>query len=292
MARPHRPLPASLPATFSLATAAKAGVGEGRLRADDLTRPCRGVRSRRPVTSLWDVVLALAEVLPAEAVFSHSTALLLQRLPNAGLGSAVHVTTPPGSVRVNRTAVIAHRARIGRTSVLRGVRVSDPAAAWAALGHLAPLDELVALADAIAYRHTSLEPLAAEVDLAQGRRGARRLREAMGLARLGAESVMETKARLLMVRAGLAEPELNVDILDGATGEWLARADFVWREQRVVVEYEGDHHRTDRAQWRADIARRRLLEEAGWRVILITADDVLRRPEQLVAMLRAALRAE
>jgi len=289
MARRHRALPDCLPVTFSVATAKRAGVGEGRLRADDLSHPCHGMRSRRPVASVWDVVLALAEVLPAEAVFSHSTALLLQGLPNAGLGPAVHVTTPPRSVRVNRAGVIAHRARIGRTTMLRGVRVSDPAAAWAAIGDLAPLDDLVVIADAVARRHGSLDPLVAEVALAQGRRGARRLREAIGLARLGAESVMETRARLLMVRAGLAEPELNVDILDDETGEWLARSDFVWREQRVVVEYEGDHHRTDSAQWRADIARRRLLEEAGWRVILITADDVLRRPEQLVALLRTAL---
>ena len=33
------------------------------------------------------------------------------------------------------------------------------------------------------------------------------------------------------------------------SGQWLSDSDFVWRQQRVVAEFDGDHHRTDRAQW-------------------------------------------
>ena len=100
---------------------------------------------------------------------------------------------------------------------------------------------------------------------------------------------METRARLVMVRAGLPEPQLNRDVHHPVTGEWLGRPDFVWQEQRVIAEFDGDHHRSDRAQWQADIVRKRLLEDAGWRVIIYTADDVLRHPYRLVASLRAAL---
>ncbi len=106
----------------------------------------------------------------------------------------------------------------------------------------------------------------------------------------GGESVMETRARLLMLDAGLPEPELNRDVLFEHAG-WLACPDFSWPGLNVAVEYDGDHHRTDRRQWQRDIARRRLLQEEGWTVIVITADDVLRTPAHMVAMIRDALAA-
>ena len=84
---------------------------------------------------------------------------------------------------------------------------------------------------------------------------------------------METLARLLFVRAGLPEPQLNADILD-RRDHWLACVDLYWPESRLVVEYEGDLHRTDRARWQAEIRRRRRIEAAGYHVVQVTADDL------------------
>jgi len=39
----------------------------------------------------------------------------------------------------------------------------------------------------------------------------------------------------------------------------------------------------------SDIVRWRRLQEADWRVVLLTADDVLRHPDRLVGSVRAAL---
>ena len=99
---------------------------------------------------------------------------------------------------------------------------------------------------------------------------------------------METRARLAFVEAGLPEPELNATV-SGPDGHFLARVDFLWREAGVVVEYEGDQHRTDRRQWQNDIARVRLLEESGVRVIRITSLDLFdaSRLRVLVALLRS-----
>lgn len=99
---------------------------------------------------------------------------------------------------------------------------------------------------------------------------------------------METRARLAFVEAGLPEPELNATV-SGPDGHFLARVDFLWREAGVVVEYEGDQHRTDRRQWQNDIARVRLLEESGLRVIRITSLDLFdaSRLRVLVALLRS-----
>ena len=84
---------------------------------------------------------------------------------------------------------------------------------------------------------------------------------------------MESRARLHFGRAGLPEPELNAEVF-AEDGNFVARADFLWRDARVIVEYEGDHHRTDRRQWQSDIQRTRLLESLGWRVLRITAADL------------------
>ena len=81
---------------------------------------------------------------------------------------------------------------------------------------------------------------------------------------------MESRTRLLFVRSGLPEPELNAAIVDAA-GEWLAFGDFVWRDRRVVAEFDGDHHRTDRRQWQIDVARREAVQEAGWTYLQLTA---------------------
>ncbi len=78
---------------------------------------------------------------------------------------------------------------------------------------------------------------------------------------------------LMFVGAGLPEPELNADVHDDH-GQWILCADFLWRAQRVVAEYQGDHHRVDRRQWQFDVARRRLAEANSWTVVDITAHDV------------------
>ena len=120
-----------------------------------------------------------------------------------------------------------------------------------------------------------------------GRRGARRMRAAIALLEPRADSPMETRLRLLLLRAGLGRPVANQDVV--VDGGWLARPDLSYPDLRIAIEYDGDHHRTNRRQWQRDIGRRRVLEDAGWLVIVVTADDVLRRPEQLVERVRCAI---
>jgi very-short-patch-repair endonuclease len=55
----------------------------------------------------------------------------------------------------------------------------------------------------------------------------------------------------------------------------------------VAVEYDGDHHRTDRRQYARDQRRLRRLEELGWIVIRVIAED---KPEDVLRRVRAALR--
>ena len=61
-----------------------------------------------------------------------------------------------------------------------------------------------------------------------------------------------------------------------------------WEEFGVAVEYDGDHHRTDRRQYVKDMTRLRMLEQLGWLVIRVIAED---RPEEWLARVVAALRS-
>ena len=85
---------------------------------------------------------------------------------------------------------------------------------------------------------------------------------------------------------GLPEPVLDAQIVD-AHGIRIAIADAAYPAYRVVVEIEGDHHRTDRAQWTRDIDRQADLAAAGWEVVRLTAAHI--RGGRAAPRVRAAL---
>jgi hypothetical protein len=148
--------------------------------------------------------------------------------------------------------------------------------------------ELIALGDYFVGRSglATIDDLAAEVH--SGMRGARRARAALERIRVGAESAMETYVRLAVVDAGFPEPELNLDVHD-EQGIFLGRVDFAWPDQKIALEYDGDHHR-DREQYRRDQRRGNGFTAGGWLVIHATAADA-GRPAVLLERLRQAFAA-
>ena len=300
MARPRPPLPPGLAGlTFAVAQARELGVPPHRLRpGGDVHTVTRAVRAPGPPTTLDRYAADVAVGLPLPFAFSHLTAARLWRLPVPHPwrpGEPLHVTRPTAGAQVRRPEVVGHRGLESRTVVLlRGVPVTGPAWTWSDLSALPGfgVDDLVVAGDAFVARDASLLEELRDVSMVPGgRRGARALRTAVELVRVGSGSPMETRARLVFARAGLPEPELNATVLAVEDGQFLARVDFLWREARVVVEYEGDHHRTDRRQWQQDIARTRLLEAQGWTVVRITAADLAdaRLRRELVALLSRLL---
>ncbi|MFD5215412.1 endonuclease domain-containing protein [Microbacterium sp. NPDC058345] len=117
--------------------------------------------------------------------------------------------------------------------------------------------------------------------------GHRTIRAALPLAREGVESPKETETRRLIVRAGLPEPVVQHEVCDGA--RLVARADLAYPELKIAIEYEGDGHRTDKAQWRRDIRRQRDLEDRGWIVIRLTQHDLEEGAEALLSRIRRAI---
>ena len=103
-----------------------------------------------------------------------------------------------------------------------------------------------------------------------------------------ARSLMESEARAVLSFAGLPAPDVNgaVDVRENVE----VIGDLVYREQGLVVEYEGAHHQADRAQYVADLDRYALLRSAGVPYVQVTKEK-LSRPRTLVGEVYRALLA-
>ncbi|MGR0221059.1 hypothetical protein [Agromyces sp. ZXT2-6] len=195
--------------------------------------------------------------------------------------------------------MVGHRITAKRELRLHlGFLVSGPADAWCELssarapdGTRPTLDELIAAGDRLLAWS---DPLATseEVQRAMARfaksRGIRSIMAAEPHLRPGSASPRETQLRVavLAAPAGFPEPECNGEIVLGSGSR--THGDLVFREYRVVLEYEGDQHRTDVRRWRRDIDRLNDLAKAGWLVIRIHAET----PEAVWAdWLESALRS-
>ena len=99
----------------------------------------------------------------------------------------------------------------------------------------------------------------------------------------GAQSPKETWLRLVFIDAGLPRPVTQIRVTDGRL---VAYVDMGWEEPLVAAEYDGEQHRTDRAQYVKDIRRAELLDRQGWRVITVIKED---RANTIVARAREAL---
>jgi hypothetical protein len=131
---------------------------------------------------------------------------------------------------------------------------------------------------------TKVEDVELLASLHSGIKGIRRARTTLALVDPGAESPRETSLRLLIVRAGYPRPETQIRVKDDF-GQVVARVDMGWSDLKIAVEYDGDHHWTDRRRWAADIRRTELLKELGWIVIRVTAEDT---PETIRRRIGAA----
>jgi hypothetical protein len=101
-------------------------------------------------------------------------------------------------------------------------------------------------------------------------------RAAVKLVRERVDSPRETWLRLCLVLAGLPEPECNLII--GNDHGPMGRVDLVYLAFRLIIEYEGDQHRTDRNQWNHDIDRHEDFTRDHWTLIRVTSERARWRP--------------
>ena len=247
--------------------------------------------------------------MPRGQAFSHTTAAQLYLIP-LPLGLAdnpiIHVAVnevrqPP---RVN--GVVGHtlagvEARFRRHS---GFVVTDPVSTWCHLASVLSLYDLVAAGDYLVSGrvtdHGREPPLATIAELRAGissyagKRGAKKLREAIERVRTGVDSRPETWLRLILIDGGLPEPVVNEAIFD-SHGRRLGKPDLAYPWARLLFEYEGDEHRVSKKRFRGDITRREIFEADLWRVMRVVSDDLfvdkrsfLKRVHRIIAQQASA----
>ena len=273
MPEPHR-LPDDLRGRpFTVAEALEQGVPGTRLRRSDLAAPFHAVRRPVEMSGWYSNCLAYAAKMPAAWTFSHITAARIHGIPLPARleeDPRVHVTAL-GQRAPRGVGVAGHTTqRIPQVRLSKGVRVTSAVRTWTDLAPQLSLDELVIAGDRLLGIPTPLatvDDILREVGEHATRRGQRLLVHASGLVRPGSRSPRESRTRLALLRAGLPEPELNARIV---LPRRTIHGDLVYRERRVLLEYEGDQHRTDSRQWSHDLGRYNDLAEAGWLVIRVS----------------------
>ena len=101
---------------------------------------------------------------------------------------------------------------------------------------------------------------------------------------VGAQSPKETWLRLLLIRAGLPRPRIQIPVLSPDGRRWYY-LDMGWDSIKLAVEYDGDHHRSDPVRFAYDIQRLEDLRELGWTVTRVVARH---RPADVIGRVKQA----
>ena len=129
------------------------------------------------------------------------------------------------------------------------------------------------MGDAVANALGSVEPLREALEARVAPRGKLTLLEALEWIRVGSESPGETRTRLVLVRAGLPEPELNKPVY-GPGRLWLGRPDMRWKKQRVLLEYQGrEFHDSDEQRAQDEVRFARFCDH-DWAVVPVWNDHI------------------
>lgn len=202
----------------------------------------------------------------------------------------VEVITLPGRHWRSRPGLRVHRDALGVGDIVRsgGMALTTPLRTACDLGRWAPslVEAVVALDSLVDRGAVDLAAIVARADAHPGARGVAQWREAAALARTGAQSPMETRARLALVHGGLPEPELQYRVtIEGRT----FYLDLAYPELRIAVEYDGIEHRSQQRA-RRDLLREALLTRAGWTILRFDAGTVLGHPRTVAARVAEHLR--
>jgi very-short-patch-repair endonuclease len=207
-------------------------------------------------------------------------------------GERIEVTVPRSTRFRAPSGLTVVRSALPPSDVVRwaGIPVTTPRRTAFDLARRLPLIEAVVAADAmLAARLISRSTLSALLRDKPYWPGLPQLRKVLMLCDPGAESPMETRLRMVLIAGRLPWPVTQYEVRDGS-GLFVARLDLAYPENKLGVEYEGDHHR-ERGAFQRDLRRINALNSCGWTVLRFAARDIYREPRKIIATVRAALQS-
>jgi len=238
----------------------------------------------------------LAAVLAAGpgACASHRTAAFLYRLPGYR-ERPIDVTVPRGRrPRINDVNV--HSSRALPASQRRTVD-AIPTTSVARLlfdlcGFVDPRRVERTLDAALARRLVTIPACWRVIsDVGQnGRAGTgvmRELLEARGDGYVAPASDLEARLLRLLRDAGLPAPAREIDV--GDSDRWIGRVELVYREARLLIEGDSRLHHSQLLDQASDNERDNRFGSRGWRVLRFGWKQITEHPDEVAALVRAAL---
>jgi hypothetical protein len=276
----RKPLPRQLPPAFSVADAYVRGFTRAQMRNRALVAPFHGTRVATGVHLTLELACrALASRFPPGAAFSHRTAALLHAMPlPLGSDPLLDVTVPSPARAPRRSGVRGHSALLRSDEVVQfsDVPVTTIERTWCDLATVLALPDLVAVADSLLWHEsprTSRAQLLAAANAYPARAGRNALRRALALSSDHSRSRPESLVRVDLALSNLPTPLANHEVYL-TIARRTVYLDLAFPEYKLALEYHGDHHRTDSAQWRGDVRRQNDVGDEGWQALQFTGDDL------------------
>jgi hypothetical protein len=260
------------------------------VRRGELVRRGRGVYAL-PETQLEPNLHAVAKA--HRGAVSHDTAAMWWGMELAHTPDRRHLTVPRNRGRL-RDAISAWRLhRAGLTSadqVMRhGLCVTTPLRTVLDCARLLPLAHAVVIADsAVRKRLVRWSELQAVVETLPPGPGRRKVQRVVSAVDPKCGSVLESLLRVLLWENGLLPPESQYVFVDAAQ-RFVGYLDFAWPALRLAVEAEGFEFHSQRAEHRRDCQRHNALAGRGWWLLRFTWEDVVLRPDEVIATVRETL---
>lgn len=263
---------------FSRAAATAAGLTLRELRTVAYRTVFTGVylSAGVPVTPALRAEAALVP-FAGDAFASHASAARILGIPIPTLPDE-HVSVLRQRDRRHRPGIVCHLARNPTVITRDGVRVSGYEQVFVELASLVNLVDLVVVGDHLVRKgRVTLEGLR-RYCAASTLPHAALARRAAGFVRERVDSPMESRLRMLIVLAGLPEPEVNRTIRD-VDGAPLRRYDLSWPAAKFLVDYDGRVHIEREQEWERDLERREAIDDDEWRILVVIAKGVYSTPE-------------
>lgn len=269
-----------------------------------VTRVRSGVYLRTEVwqnTPSWeraDLQLSAHSLLaPGHYLYTHQSAARLYGLRTWGLDQRIHVNLPYRWSRDGFAAdLVSHYSTVAPDEERLVINDSGQAFRVTSLertvtdcARMLGLERSVVIGDHALREGANLTQMNTMLAKTPGSRGVRRARAVLAALDPRSESVGESRTRLLLSAMNIEQPEPQL-VIETNSGSF--RADFGWREAKVILEFDGKNKYFDFSPTENVVFKERRREKAliaaGWQVIRIEWTD-LDRPVELRRRLVAAL---
>ena len=242
-------------------------------------------------TALQRAAAAVAVLRPVPAAASHGSAARVHGIPVPDEDGVEHVTVDRSARRPHHVRLRVHTGRLGPldTTEVDGVALTTQARTVVDLVRvLDRYDAAWALDQALHLRAVVAEDVLVAATRLSRARGVAAVPALVGAAEPRSGSWLETRARLVLMDAGLPRPRAQVPVTTPSGTRYL---DLGYDRARVGVEIDGRGSHDAPAAVFADRHRQNAVQLRGWSLLRFTWFDVVRRPEWVVDCVRRALAA-